>query len=103
CRLLDVPAWEDTDEISSPERPFGQTFFRRAVRDLQAAQVAAAAPQPPPQLAAQQEQHQVPPNIPHQYQYSDFELGMAASMYEQYYRMDWGLSHYSPPLMAAVQ
>ncbi|MCI88187.1 hypothetical protein A2U01_0109473, partial [Trifolium medium] len=30
--------------------------------------------------------------------------GMAASMYEQYYKMDWGLPHYySPPLMAAVQ
>ncbi|MCI52531.1 hypothetical protein A2U01_0073776, partial [Trifolium medium] len=28
---------------------------------------------------------------------------MAASIYEQYYRMDWGLPHYSPPLMAAIQ
>ncbi|MCI81268.1 hypothetical protein A2U01_0102541, partial [Trifolium medium] len=28
---------------------------------------------------------------------------MAASMYDQYYRMDWRLPHYSPPLMAAVQ
>ncbi|MCI82225.1 hypothetical protein A2U01_0103499, partial [Trifolium medium] len=27
---------------------------------------------------------------------------MAASMYDQYYRMGWGLPHYSPPLMAAV-
>ncbi|MCI59575.1 hypothetical protein A2U01_0080830, partial [Trifolium medium] len=53
CRLLDVPTKEDTDEISSVERPLGQTFFRRAVRDLQAAQAAAAAPQPPPQPAAQ--------------------------------------------------
>ncbi|MCI96603.1 hypothetical protein A2U01_0117903, partial [Trifolium medium] len=67
------------------------------VRDLQAAQAAAAAaPQPPPQPAAAQEQHQVPPHIPLQHQYSDFELGMAASMYDQYYRMDWGLPHYSP-------
>ncbi|MCI88963.1 hypothetical protein A2U01_0110251, partial [Trifolium medium] len=33
---------------------------------------------------------------------SDFELGMAASMYEQYYMMDWVLPHYSPPLMTAV-
>ncbi|MCI71564.1 hypothetical protein A2U01_0092827, partial [Trifolium medium] len=56
------------------------TFFRRAVRELQAAQAAAAAP--PPQPAPQQEQHQVTPHIPQQHQYSDFELGMAASMYE---------------------
>ncbi|MCI85699.1 hypothetical protein A2U01_0106978, partial [Trifolium medium] len=55
CRLQHVPTEEDTDEISSAERPLGRTFFHRAVRDLQAAQ-AAAAPQP----AAQQEQHQVP-------------------------------------------
>ncbi|MCI93123.1 hypothetical protein A2U01_0114421, partial [Trifolium medium] len=67
----------------------GRTFFQRAVRDLQAAQAAAVAQQPPPQPATQQ--HQDPPHIPHQYQYSDFELGMAASLYDQYYRMDWGL------------
>ncbi|MCI46753.1 hypothetical protein A2U01_0067994, partial [Trifolium medium] len=97
CRLRDVPAEEDTDEISTPERPLGQTYFRRALRELQAAQAAAAAPQPPP--APQQDQHQAPPHIPHQHQYSNFELGMAASMYKQYYRMDWGLPHYSPPLM----
>ncbi|MCI47440.1 hypothetical protein A2U01_0068682, partial [Trifolium medium] len=90
CLLLDVPTEEDTDEISSPERPLGQTFFLRAVRDLQTAQ-AAAAPQPPPQPAAQQEQHQVPPHIPHQHQYSNYELGMTATLYEQHYRMDWGL------------
>ncbi|MCI93779.1 hypothetical protein A2U01_0115077, partial [Trifolium medium] len=59
--------------------------------------------QPPPQPAAQQEQHQDPPHIPQQHQYSDFELGMVASMYDQYYRMDWGFPHYSPPLMAVVQ
>ncbi|MCI74841.1 hypothetical protein A2U01_0096105, partial [Trifolium medium] len=58
---------------------------------------------PPPQPAAQQEQHQVPPHIPRQHQYSDFELGMAASMYDQYYMMNWGLPHYSPPLMTTVQ
>ncbi|MCI61841.1 hypothetical protein A2U01_0083098, partial [Trifolium medium] len=63
-------------------------LLRRAVRELQAAQ-AAIAPQPPPQSTTQQEQHQVPPHIPQQHQYSNFELGMAASMYEQYYRMDW--------------
>ncbi|MCI66223.1 hypothetical protein A2U01_0087481, partial [Trifolium medium] len=48
CRLRDVPAEDDTFEISSSERPLGRTYFHRAVRDLQAAQ-AAAAPQPPPQ------------------------------------------------------
>ncbi|MCI98319.1 hypothetical protein A2U01_0119622, partial [Trifolium medium] len=67
--------WEDTDEIASVERPLGRIFFQRAVRELQAAQ-AAATPQP----AAAQEQHQVPPHIPHQHQYSDFELGMAATL-----------------------
>ncbi|MCI58843.1 hypothetical protein A2U01_0080098, partial [Trifolium medium] len=55
CRLREVPTEEDTDEISSAERPLGQTYFRRAVKELQAAQAAAAAPQPPPQPAAQQE------------------------------------------------
>ncbi|MCI77537.1 hypothetical protein A2U01_0098807, partial [Trifolium medium] len=75
---------EDTDEIASAERPLGRTFFQRAVRELQEAHAAAAAPQPqpPPHPAAQQEQHQVPPHIPHQHQYSDFELGMAATLYE---------------------
>ncbi|MCI92484.1 hypothetical protein A2U01_0113780, partial [Trifolium medium] len=68
------------DEIASAERPLGRTFFQRAVRDLQAAQAAAATPQPPPQPVAQQEQHHGLPHIPHQHQYSDFELGMAASM-----------------------
>ncbi|MCI91838.1 hypothetical protein A2U01_0113133, partial [Trifolium medium] len=69
---------EDTDEISSSERPLGRTYFQRALRDLEAAQAAAtAAPQPPPQPASQQEQHQVPPHIPQQHQYSDFELGIA--------------------------
>ncbi|MCI53266.1 hypothetical protein A2U01_0074512, partial [Trifolium medium] len=90
CRLRDVPTEEDTDEIPSPERPLGPTYFRRAVKELEAAQAAAAAPQPPPP-APQQEQHQVPPHISQQHQYSIFELGMTASMYEQYYRMDWGL------------
>ncbi|MCI96981.1 hypothetical protein A2U01_0118281, partial [Trifolium medium] len=67
--------------------PLGRTYFQRALRDLEAAQ-AAAAPQPPPQPAAHQEQHQVPPHIPQQHQYTDFELGMAATLYEQHYRMD---------------
>ncbi|MCI63046.1 hypothetical protein A2U01_0084303, partial [Trifolium medium] len=51
CRLQDVPIWEDTNEIASAERPLGRIFFQRALRELQAAQAAAAAPQPPPQLA----------------------------------------------------
>ncbi|MCI38410.1 hypothetical protein A2U01_0059638, partial [Trifolium medium] len=88
CRLREVPTEEATDEISSPEWPIGQTFFRREVRELQPAQAAAATPQPPPQPAAQQEQHQDPPHIPQQHLYSDFELGMAATLYEQHYRMD---------------
>ncbi|MCI49803.1 hypothetical protein A2U01_0071047, partial [Trifolium medium] len=96
CRLRDVPAEEDIDAISSPERPLGRTYFQKAVRDFEAAQ-AAAAPQP----AAQQGQHQVPPHIPQQHQFSDFELGMAATLYEQHYRMDWRLPRFSPPLMAA--
>ncbi|MCI79001.1 hypothetical protein A2U01_0100272, partial [Trifolium medium] len=54
-----------------------------AVRELQAAQAATVAPQPPA-AAAQQEQHQVPPHIPQQHQYTDFELGMAATLYEQH-------------------
>ncbi|MCI85692.1 hypothetical protein A2U01_0106971, partial [Trifolium medium] len=28
---------------------------------------------------------------------------MDATLYEQHYRMDWGLPHFSPPLMAATQ
>ncbi|MCI55518.1 hypothetical protein A2U01_0076769, partial [Trifolium medium] len=51
CRHLDVPTEDDTDEISSSERPLGHTYFQKALRDLQAAQAAAAAPQPPPQPA----------------------------------------------------
>ncbi|MCI96696.1 hypothetical protein A2U01_0117996, partial [Trifolium medium] len=47
CHLQDVLTEEDTDEIASNERPLGRTFFQKAVRELQAAQ-AAAAPQPPP-------------------------------------------------------
>ncbi|MCI44937.1 hypothetical protein A2U01_0066176 [Trifolium medium] len=53
CRLRDVPAEEDIDATSSPERPLGRTYFQRAMRDFEAAQAAAAAPQPPPQPVAQ--------------------------------------------------
>ncbi|MCI95878.1 hypothetical protein A2U01_0117177, partial [Trifolium medium] len=58
CRLQDVLAEEDIDEIARAERPLGRTFFQRAVKELQAVQAAAAAPQPPPQPATPQEQHQ---------------------------------------------
>ncbi|MCH88855.1 hypothetical protein A2U01_0009748, partial [Trifolium medium] len=77
CRLREVPTYEDSDQITSPERPLDRRYFMRAVRDFEEAQ--AAAPQPPP--PAQQEQHQVPHHIPQQHQYSDFELGMAATLY----------------------
>ncbi|MCI97176.1 hypothetical protein A2U01_0118477 [Trifolium medium] len=30
-------------------------------------------------------------------------MGMAATLYEQHYRMDWGLPHFTPPLMTAIQ
>ncbi|MCI92456.1 hypothetical protein A2U01_0113752, partial [Trifolium medium] len=52
-------------------------------------------PQPPLEPVAPHEQHQVPSHIPHQHQYSDFELRMAATLYEQHYRMDWGLPRFS--------
>ncbi|MCI70626.1 hypothetical protein A2U01_0091889, partial [Trifolium medium] len=55
---------EDTDEISTVERPLGRTFFQRAVMDLQAAQAAAAAPQPPPQPAAASGSTSHPPAAP---------------------------------------
>ncbi|MCI51791.1 hypothetical protein A2U01_0073035, partial [Trifolium medium] len=63
CQRLHVPTEDDTDEITIPVDPLGRVFFRRAVRDLEAAQAAAAVQQPPPP-AQQQEQHQVPPYIP---------------------------------------
>ncbi|MCI87596.1 hypothetical protein A2U01_0108880, partial [Trifolium medium] len=51
-----------------------------------------AAAAPPSPLQHQHHQHQVPPPIP-QHQYSDIEMGITASFYEQFYRMDWGLPH----------
>ncbi|MCI24493.1 hypothetical protein A2U01_0045677, partial [Trifolium medium] len=38
CQRLHVPIEDDTDEISIPVDPLGRVFFRRAVRDLEAAQ-----------------------------------------------------------------
>ncbi|MCI78048.1 hypothetical protein A2U01_0099318, partial [Trifolium medium] len=46
CQRLHVPT--EDDEIVIPLDPLGRVFFRRTVRDLEAAQAAAAAPQPPP-------------------------------------------------------
>ncbi|MCH83770.1 hypothetical protein A2U01_0004596 [Trifolium medium] len=98
CQAHRVPFYEDTDIIARPERPLGRVYFQRDVRDLEAAQ-AAAAPPPGPQ---HQEQHQPPPHAP-QHRFSDYELGMAATTYVQYVRMDWGLPHFSLELMAAVE
>ncbi|MCI32363.1 hypothetical protein A2U01_0053576, partial [Trifolium medium] len=75
CRLREVPAEEATDEISNPERPLGQTYFRRAVRDFR-------------QYKQQQQHH----HSHHQQRHSRSSI-----------RLDWGLPHYSPPLMTAVQ
>ncbi|MCI60195.1 hypothetical protein A2U01_0081450, partial [Trifolium medium] len=82
-------------------------FFLRAQRDADKAYAAYAAEQeattpPPSPPPPHQQQHKGPPHIPQQHQYSDYELGMAASLYDQHWRMDWGLPHFSPPLMAAV-
>ncbi|MCI51939.1 hypothetical protein A2U01_0073183, partial [Trifolium medium] len=97
CQRLHVPT--EDDEIAIPLDPLSRVFFRRALGDLEAA---TTAPQPPPPAPhhQQHQQHQVPPHISQQHQYSDYELGMAATVYEQHYRMDWGLPHFSPPLMA---
>ncbi|MCI52921.1 hypothetical protein A2U01_0074167, partial [Trifolium medium] len=91
CDRLQVPL-EDDDEISNPMEPLGRLFFQRAHRDLERAQAEVAAPAPPspPPQHQQHQQHQDPPHIPQQLQYSDYELGMAATLYDQHYRMDWG-------------
>ncbi|MCI92539.1 hypothetical protein A2U01_0113835, partial [Trifolium medium] len=51
-------------------------------------------PQPPPS-AQQQEQHQVPPYISQQHQYSDYELGMVATLYEQHILLSFA-NHFEP-------
>ncbi|MCI90056.1 hypothetical protein A2U01_0111346, partial [Trifolium medium] len=63
----------------------------------EAAAAAAAAPPPPP--PQHQQQHQVPPHIPQHQQFSDYELGIVATQNDLHWRMDWGLPHFSPPLM----
>ncbi|MCI46986.1 hypothetical protein A2U01_0068227, partial [Trifolium medium] len=79
---------------SSPHfDPLGGVFFRKALRDLEAAQAATAPPPQPPPPAPhhqQHQQHQVPAHIPQLHQYLDYEIGMATTLYEQHYRMDWG-------------
>ncbi|MCI16603.1 hypothetical protein A2U01_0037747, partial [Trifolium medium] len=101
CRRLHVPSHQGSDILAHPERALGETYFKKAVREWERA-VAAAAAGPPP--AQQQEQHQAPPYVPQQQQqFTDYQLGMAATAYVQHVRMDWGLPHFSPPLMAAVQ
>jgi hypothetical protein len=101
CSRLGFPT-EEYDDIAPPIDPIGLSFFRKAQRDLERAKAAFQGPhQPPP--APQQQQHQAPPHIPQQHQHSDFELGMAATLYEQHYMMDLGLPRYSPPLMTPVK
>ncbi|KAK2368824.1 hypothetical protein QL285_081991 [Trifolium repens] len=94
CTLAGVPE-EDDDEIIGPAIPLGARFLSRAQRDLERA--LAQQPQQPPQ---QQQVHQPPPQ---QHQFSNYELGMAATQYDIHVRMDWGLPRYSQHLMDAVQ
>ncbi|PNX79705.1 hypothetical protein L195_g035692 [Trifolium pratense] len=82
CQARGVPLYEDINMITGPERPLGRTYFQKAVRDLEAAQAAAPAPAPAPG-PQHQEQHQPPPHIP-QHQFTDYELGMAATTYVQH-------------------
>ncbi|KAK2436773.1 hypothetical protein QL285_021743 [Trifolium repens] len=93
CALAGVPE-EDDDEIIEPEIPLGARFLSRAQRDLDRV-LAAQQPQQP----QQQQVHQPPP----QHQFSEYELGMAATQYDIHVRMDWGLPRYSLHLMDAVQ
>ncbi|KAK2389528.1 hypothetical protein QL285_063113 [Trifolium repens] len=93
CSLAGVPE-EDDDDIIGPEIPLGARFLSRAQRDLERAQ---QGQQQPPQ---QQQVHQ-PPHQHHQF--SEYELGMAATQYDMHVLMDWGLPRYSPHMMDAVQ
>ncbi|KAK2409070.1 hypothetical protein QL285_044526 [Trifolium repens] len=95
CALAGVPE-EDDDEIIGPEIPLGARFLSQAQRDLNRV-LAAQQPQPPQQ---QQQVHQPPPQ---QHQFSEYELGMAATQYDIHVRMDWWLPRYSPHHMDAVQ
>ncbi|MCI71935.1 hypothetical protein A2U01_0093198, partial [Trifolium medium] len=80
CEKLQVPT-RGRDEIKNPVETLRRTFFIRAQSDLEAVVrvVQAAATQPPPSPPHQQ-QHQVPPHIPQQHQYSDYELGKTATL-----------------------
>ncbi|MCI10530.1 hypothetical protein A2U01_0031623, partial [Trifolium medium] len=88
--------YEGSDVLAYPERALGATYFKRAVKEWERAVAVAAGPPP-----TQHQQHQAPPYIPQQQQFTDYELGMAASTYVQHVRMDWGLPHFSPQLIAA--
>ncbi|KAK2376059.1 hypothetical protein QL285_076896 [Trifolium repens] len=93
CSLVGVPEDED-DDIIGPEIPLGARFLSRAQRDSERSQ---QGQQPPQQL---QQVHQPPPQ---QHQFSEYELGMAATQYDMHVLMDWGLPRYSPHMMDAVQ
>jgi hypothetical protein len=77
--LAGVPE-EDDDHIIGPQVPLGERFLSRAQRDLARAVAAQQGHQQPHQPPQQQQQVPQPP--PQQHQYSDYELGMAATQYD---------------------
>ncbi|KAK2361800.1 hypothetical protein QL285_086916 [Trifolium repens] len=100
CSVAGVPD-EDDDHVIGPQEPLGARYLARAQRDLERAVAARQGQQQPPQPPHQQHQVHQPP--PQQHQFTYFELGMAATQYDQHVLMDWGLPRYSPHMMAAVQ
>jgi hypothetical protein len=76
CSVAGVPE-EDDDHIIGPQEPLGARFLTRAQRDLDRVVAAQQGHQQPPQ-----QQQQVPQPPPQQHQYSDYELGMAATQYD---------------------
>ncbi|KAK2356529.1 hypothetical protein QL285_093858 [Trifolium repens] len=96
---LDGVPEEDDDNIIGPQVPLGERFLSRAQWDLDRA-VAAHQGQQQPHQPPQQHVPQPPPK---QHQFTDYELGMAATQYDQHVLIDWGLPRYSPQMMAAVQ
>ncbi|KAK2363540.1 hypothetical protein QL285_088512 [Trifolium repens] len=77
CSIAGVPE-EDDDDIIGPEIPLGARFLSRAQRDLERAQQGQQQQQQPPQ---QQQVHQPPPQ---HHQFSEYELGMAATQYDMH-------------------